>query len=282
MRTTLAIKRNSAARATSTLALAISALIAINSAHAEVDGWQQVKKDGVLRCGTAVTAPYVTRDPKTQTYSGPFPELCKGFAKQLGVKIEFIDSTWPNMIAGIQSHKWDMGLALTDTPEREKAIRFSAPVIHSSVTFSYNKNNAKLDGGPKSFADLDKSEVTVAVMSGSVADQAITQELKKANIMRLPGTDESRLAFLSKRADVLADDSATNMLTAAAHKDSVKVFEPNPPVMSQPAGFGLSKDVSDADMAVLNKYIEDQEKSGAIDKLTKQGVAQALAGSSTQ
>lgn len=265
-------------RIVSVAAVVIGSLSVIGTASAEIPGWENVKKEGVLKCGAAVTPPYVIRDPKTQTYSGPFSELCKGFAEQLKVKAEFVDSTWPNMIAGIQSHKWDMGMALTDTPEREKAIRFSSPVIHSSVTFSYNKKNPKVGGAPKVLADLDKPEITVSVMAGSVADQAISQELKKANIMRLPGSDEARLALLSKRADVFADDIATNMLVAAAHPDSIATFEPKPAVMSQPAGFGLSNDVSDADMATLNKYIEEQGKSGAIGKMTKQAVDQTLAG----
>lgn len=254
-------------------AIATSAFTIAGAIHAADEPWQAVKKEGVLRCGAAQSAPYVIRDPKTQAYGGVFPELCKEFGeKVLKVKVEFVDTTWTNIIAGVQSSKWDMGMALTDTVERRKAISFSAPVIYSSVTFDYFKANPKLKGPLKSLPDLDQPEVTLAVMSGSVADKAISEVLKKANIMRLPGSDEVRLALLSKRADVMVDDVATNMLVAAVHADTVTMFDPKPPVMALPAGFGLNKNLTAADLKVLDDFIATKMKSGAIDKLMKEAI----------
>ncbi|AUT62787.1 substrate-binding periplasmic protein [Paraburkholderia terrae] len=260
---------------------ACSALAAHNSAHAEVQAgntWQKVREAGVLRCGAGITPPYVTRDAKTQQYGGLFTELCRGFAKDvLHVKPEFVDTSWPNMIAGVQSNKWDLAMSLSYSEERAKAIKFSAPVVYSSVTFVYNKNNPKLKKPPVTVTDLDKPELSVAVMSGSIADKAVGAQMKTTNIMRLPGTDETRLALMSKRTDFMADDSATNLIVVAAHPDSLSVFQPKPELVPQPACFGLNKGVSDADIDVLNKYIEEQRKNGSIDKLTKQAVDATVA-----
>ena len=273
MKTFSLSNRRAIARASSIAAFVVGAFSIYGVAHADADAdktWQSVRKAGVLRCGAALSAPYVIRDPKTQTYSGPFPDLCKDFAEQvLKVKVEFVDTSWSNIIAGVQSNKWDMGMALTDTPERRKAIHFSTPVIYSSVTFDYNKSNPKLKGPLKSLPDLDQSDITLAVMSGSVADKAISDVLKKANIMRLPGSDEVRLALLSKRADVMVDDIGTNMLVAAVHVGTITMFEPQPPVMALPAGFGLNKNLTDADLRVLDDFITAKVKSGAIDRSTK-------------
>ncbi|MGA9913851.1 transporter substrate-binding domain-containing protein [Paraburkholderia sp.] len=238
--------------------------------------WQKVKSEGVLRCGAAVSPPYVIRDPKTQSYGGAFADLCRGFAQKLNVKAEFVDSTWPNLIAGLQSKKWDMALSLSDTPEREKAVSFSAPVTESSVTFAYNKNNPKFKSAPTSLTDLNRPDVTLAVMAGSVADKAIGDNLPKATIMRLPGADEARLALLSRRADVLADDIATNMLVTAAHPDSIVAFKPEPALAALPANFGVNKEIPVADLAVLNQYIAEQKQSGAVDRMMKQAVQQTL------
>jgi polar amino acid transport system substrate-binding protein len=75
----------------------------------------------------------------------------------------------------------------------------------------------------------------------------------------------------------MADDSATNLILVAAHPDTLSVFQPKPELVPQPACFGLSKGMSDADIDVLNKYIEEQRKNGAIDKLTKQAVDATVA-----
>ncbi|KAE8754421.1 transporter substrate-binding domain-containing protein [Paraburkholderia madseniana] len=281
MKASSIISSNPLKRCTVIAALAFATLSMQSTAHAEVDAgntWQKVRQGGVLRCGAGITPPYVIRDAKTQQYSGVFTEICRGFAQNvLKVKAEFIDTSWPNMIAGVQSGKWDMAMSLSYTEERAKAIRFSTPVTNSSVTFVYNKNNPKLKAAPKAMADLDNADLTIAVMSGSIADKATTAELKKATIMRLPGSDETRLALLSKRADLMADDIATNMIVTAAHPDTLVGFQPAPALVPQPACFGLNKEISDADVAVLNKYIEEQRSSGALDKLTKQAVDATVA-----
>ncbi|MDE3027613.1 MAG: transporter substrate-binding domain-containing protein, partial [Paracoccaceae bacterium] len=94
------------------------------AAHA--DGyWQKVQAAGVLRCGAAVAPPYVMRDPATGAYSGFFADLCREFADTLKVKPQFVDTTWDNIVAGLQAGKWDMSLALNRTPARAMAINFS-------------------------------------------------------------------------------------------------------------------------------------------------------------
>ncbi|WP_409018162.1 transporter substrate-binding domain-containing protein [Caballeronia sp. LZ035] len=125
------------------LAIALS-LTGASALAQDAGAWQSVKKAGVLRCGAAVAPPYVMHDPKTGEYSGFFSELCRNFGeKVLKVKVEFVDTTWDNIVAGLQSNKWDLSMALNDTPEREKAIAFSAPATDYNVTLVYNKNNPK-------------------------------------------------------------------------------------------------------------------------------------------
>ncbi|MDN7656788.1 transporter substrate-binding domain-containing protein [Burkholderia multivorans] len=258
-------------------ATAFGFLISSPTAHAQdASAWQSVRKAGVLRCGIATSPPYTMKDPKTGAYSGVFPELCRDFGeKVLKVKVEYVDTTWDNIVAGLQSDKWDISLSLNNTPERQKAIAFSQPVTDYSVTFSFNKNNPKLKS-VRSIADIDKPGYTVTVMSGSAGDKAISPLLKQATIMRLPGFDETRLALMSKRADVLADDNMANILLSRAHPDWVELFKPNPLLAPQGICFGIRKDTPAADVAVLNQFIEQQIKSGAVNKLIEASVKQTL------
>lgn len=245
--------------------------------HAD-DSWKQVKTSGVLRCGVAASPPYVMRDPKTGDYSGIFPDLCRSFAKDvLKVKPEFVDTNWDNIVAGLQSEKWDISLSLNDTPERRKAISFTAPAIDYSVTFAYNKNNPKIPAGSNKVEDIDKPNITVIVLSGTAADKAVSPILKNAKIMRLPGFDETRLALMSKRGDVLADDNMSNMLLESAHKDWVNILVPNPLLAKQGIAIGIRKDTPVQDIGVLNKFIQEQRTSGEVDKLIKESVDETLA-----
>ncbi|NIE66942.1 transporter substrate-binding domain-containing protein [Burkholderia sp. Ax-1719] len=250
----------------------------VSTAHAQDTGtWQSVKKAGVLRCGAAVAPPYVMRDPKTGDYSGFFSDLCRSFGENvLKVKVEFVDTSWDNIVAGLQSDKWDLSMALNDTPEREKAIAFSVPATDYNVSLVYNKNNPKIPKTVKSIADIDKPGMTIAVMSGTVGDKAISSVVKQAQIMRLPGNDETRLAMMSKRADLLADANITNMLLTEAHPDWAVAIHPNPPLAQESVSFGVRKDTSPADLAVLNDFLNSQVKSGAVNRLIKTSVQAML------
>lgn len=259
-----------------------AALVAVAAqsfyASAEEESWKSVRSSGVLRCGAAVSPPYVMRDPKTGDYSGLFPELCKAFGRDvLKVKVEFVDTSWDNIVAGLQSEKWDISLSLNDTPERRKAISFSKPAIGYSVNFAYNVKNAKLANGVNSMDDVDHAGISVAVMSGTAQDKAISGVLKKATIVRLPGFDETRLSLMSKRADFLADDSMTNTLLTTAHPDWAKTFTPTPRLAEQGIALGVNKNTPDTDIHVLNDFVDQQIKSGAVDKMTKDSVDQSVA-----
>ncbi|KER74584.1 MULTISPECIES: transporter substrate-binding domain-containing protein [Burkholderia] len=258
-------------------AVAASLFAATASHAAGPDAWAGVKKAGVLRCGAAVAPPYVMRDPKTGAYSGFFSDLCRDFGQNvLKVKVEFVDTSWDNIVAGLQSDKWDLSLALNDTPEREKAVAFSAPATDYNVSFVYNKNNPRVPKNLRSIADIDKPTLTIAVMSGTSQDKAISAELKQARIMRLPGNDETRLSLISKRADLLADANITNMLLTEAHPDWSASFNPAPPLAQQEVAFGLRKDTPKADLDVLNGYLAQQIKSGAVNRLIKTSVQAML------
>lgn len=254
-----------------------ASLVSLPARADDAGAWQSVKKAGVLRCGAAVAPPYVMRDPMSGSYRGFFSEICRDFGQNvLKVRVEFVDASWDNLVAGLQSGKWDLAMALNDTPERRKAVAFSTPAAKYDVSFVYNKNNSKIPAGARNIGDLDKSGVTIAVMSGTAQDKALSGAIKQAKIMRLPGNDETRLALMSKRADLLADASITNMLLTEAHPEWAQAFSPAPPLAEQDVAFGLRKDTPAADVDLLNKFIGKQVESGAVDKLIKASIQTML------
>ena len=240
--------------------------------------WANVKKAGVLRCGAAVAPPYVMRDPKTGAYSGFFADICRDFGQNvLKVKVQFVDTTWDNIVAGLQASKWDLSMALNNTPERARAVSFSSGASSYEVSFAYNKSNPKLARVPQSIAEVDKPGVTVAVMSGTSQDKVITAAFKQAQIMRLPGMDETRLAVTSHRADLLADASDSNWIFVESHPEWAAAFAPKPALAKQEVAFGLRKATAPADIAMLDAYLSKKVASGAVDTLIKKAVRETLA-----
>ncbi|NWA29782.1 transporter substrate-binding domain-containing protein [Pseudomonas gingeri] len=260
-------------------AAATGALLSQATAQAaDATLWQGVQKAGVLRCGAAVAAPYVMRDARSGQYSGYFVDLCRDFGeKVLKVKVEFVDTNWDNLVAGLQGGKWDMAMALNQTPERAMAVTFSVPATDYQISLLTNKDNPKFASAGSAIADYDKPGVSFAVMSGTAADKAISAVVKQGSVMRLPGMDETRLAVMSHRADVLVDASDTNHLFAIANPDWTKEILPVPALAKQGVAFGINRDAAPSDLQVLNIYLTQRRETGEIAALVDKASALANA-----
>jgi polar amino acid transport system substrate-binding protein len=262
------------------LALTLAAVVPVAQAQTAPSEsyWQGVQKAGVLRCGAAVAPPYVMRNPATGEYSGFFADLCKDFANVLKVKPQFVDTTWDNIVAGLQSGKWDMSLALNRTPVRGMAVQFSSAAMEYQISLAYNKGNNKIPANAKSVADIDKAGVTLAVMSGTAQDKAISAIVKKATVLRLPSNDETRLALTSKRADMLVDASDTNQLLLQANPTWAVAMLPTPALAKQGVAFGLPRSLSAADVEVVNIFVEEAVATGQVDNYIRKAVDEVLKG----
>ncbi|WP_210526206.1 substrate-binding periplasmic protein [Rubellimicrobium arenae] len=264
---------------TTATAVVLAGAAQLASAQDATGYWQQVQANGVLRCGAAVAPPYVMRDPATGQYSGFFADLCREFADVLEVEPEFVDTTWDNIVAGLQAGRWDMSLALNRTPVRAMAVNFSIPAMEYQISLAYDKNNAKIPANPQTVADIDQEGVTLAVMSGTAQDTAISAAIKNATILRLPSNDETRLAVVSKRADILVDASDTNQLFTQSNPDWAVAFNPTPALAKQGVAFGLPATLSAQDVSVVNIFLEEKVATGHVDQLIHNAVDQVLAAS---
>jgi polar amino acid transport system substrate-binding protein len=260
-------------------ALALMAGLSTTAASAQsTEGyWQGVQKTGSLRCGAAVAPPYVMRDPASGEYSGFYADLCRELAEVLKVKPQFVDTSWDNIVAGLQAGKWDVSLALNRTAPRAMAVQFSIPAMEYQISLAYNKNNPKIPAGAKSVADIDKEGVTLAVMSGTAQDKAVSAAVKKATVLRLPGNDETRLAAMSKRADILVDASDTNLLFTQSNPDWI-ALNPTPALAKQGVSFGLPRQLSAADVDVVNIFLEERVATGHVDELIRKAADKVLKG----
>jgi len=265
-----------ALRATATLALISGISTTTASAQTAAGYWQSVQKNGALRCGAAIAPPYIMRNPATGEYSGFFADLCKEFADVLKVKPQFVDTTWDNIVAGLQAGKWDISLALNRTPVRSMAVQFTIPAMYSQLSFAYDKNNPKVSGTPKSAADIDVAGTSIAVMSGTASDKAISGTIKNATILRLPGSDETRLALRSKRADFIADEYDSNQLFVQANPDSIVAFNPEPALFKQGVAFAVPRNLSAADVEVVNIFLEEKVATGHVEALIHKAVDEVL------
>jgi polar amino acid transport system substrate-binding protein len=222
--------------------------------------WQQIKQRGELRIGVTPGEPWYFKDPASGQWSGIGYRMGQQIAKDLGVKLVPVETTWGNSVAAIQANQIDVMFVLDPTDERKKAIDFP-----DEPFFWYAQGVLVRDGlQAKSWEDLDKPEVKLAVTLGTAPDRDVTKRLPKAKIERFQNMDEAIAAFYAGRVDGAAFyHPALVMQQARVKKGSVVI--PQPVVaLSTSAGIRREDDKSFRDF--LGKEFDKYYKSGETQK----------------
>jgi polar amino acid transport system substrate-binding protein len=178
----------------------------------------KIRANGKLRAGVAVTPPWLLQDPSTKEYYGPTIDLIERIAAELGVPVEYVDSGWDVLIAGLQSDKFDLTAApMFATPERMKVIDF-VNYTEAGTCYFAKKDNDKVN----SLEDLNSSDVTIVTFTGTGTEEGIREKYPEAtinSIVQPPGGQPPLEDVLSGRADVGPFDSPLAIFLAQQYPD---------------------------------------------------------------
>jgi polar amino acid transport system substrate-binding protein len=113
-------------------------------------------KPGVLTIGMEIGYPpmeYFDTDGKTPI--GFDVRMAKAIAAKLGLKVEFVDTAWDGIFAGVDTGKYDCIIsAVTVTPERQAAYNFTKPYIGNAQALVVTKNTAITAVKPEELSGL--------------------------------------------------------------------------------------------------------------------------------
>jgi len=105
-----------------------------------------VRKAGVLRVGTSPTYPPLEyKDPMTQKLMGLDIDLSEEIGKRLGLKVEWVEQSFDQLINSLDTGRVDMGASgITDIPVRREKADFVDYFSTGSQLFTTSANEAKL------------------------------------------------------------------------------------------------------------------------------------------
>lgn len=229
--------------------------------------WSQLQARGTVRVGVADAPPLLQRDPNTGKWTGYFLDVMNGFGEKLGIKVEPVETTWGNMVAGLQAGKWDIAMALNRTPERALAVNFSIPIWTQDMGVLYDKRNPLITPDMKTLEDFDKDNMTIAVTQGGAIDLTITPMIKNAKLLRLEDPTAGRLAIMSRRATIDIEDADINRITILHNPDWATQIIPKPNPVEQGIAFAVRKSVPLEELQVLDIYLEEQVANGTVQRL---------------
>ena len=141
-----------------------------------------------------VTGKEANGDPQ-----GVSPDMARALAHELDVDIDLISFSRPGELAdAIFEDKWDIG-NIANEPERAKSITFSLPYTSIESTFLLRKHL-----NFNTIKDIDQEGIRIAVAERSAYDLWLTENIKKADLIRAKSIDESFSIFQENQYEVLA------------------------------------------------------------------------------
>ncbi len=136
------------------VAVVMAAGLVLSGCSKKLEKGECTIEKGVLKVGMEIGYPpmeYYDVDGKTPI--GFDVELGKAVAERLGLTVEFIDTAWDGIFAGLETNKYDVVMSsATITPERQEAMDFSAPYVGNGQAIVVRADSNFRPEGPQDLA----------------------------------------------------------------------------------------------------------------------------------
>lgn len=193
-----------AVAAMSVAAVVATAAVRPSTANADsnTSSVSAIKKRGTLRVAVFGDLPpygWVNKNGKRVGYD---VALARQMAKDMGVKVKFVQVNANNRVDTLNSSKADIVLAnFTQTPERKQVVDFAKPYMKVSVGVV----------SPKKKAITNVNQLKgkkVIVTKGTTAENYFTSKQKGVSLLKFDSKTQQFNALKNNRAAALADDNS--------------------------------------------------------------------------
>ncbi len=237
---------------------------------------------GTLEVGVRSAAPYVVVKPNDE-YSGLAIDIYEEVGRQLGLEVNYVQTSFDALVPGLQSKRIDMTAPMGDYKDRQDEVDF--------VDYAKSEVSA-LSLVERKLAIRTSSDLcgrTVAIEVGAATEKATKQidadctAAGKAalKVDAYPNKNAGVLAVQSQRADILLAPFAANAEVSNAQPDAF-VSEPLSDALELPGGgavYGIAVTKNSGLADVVVKVIQQMAADGTYDELfAKYGIEKAAIG----
>ncbi|MBR1837834.1 MAG: transporter substrate-binding domain-containing protein [Kiritimatiellae bacterium] len=190
-------------------AAAVLAALLAGCAHlaAERTAVERVRDRGVLLVGsTGDYRPLTWHDPETGRWEGFGIEIAGRIAAELGVRAEFVQTSWPTLAADVRAEPpaFDFAIGgITVTDARKASMAMSDGYLANGKTILCRAADA---GRFRSLADVDRPDVRVMVNPGGLNEAFARAKLTNAQLLVHERNEEIPGLVAEGRADAMVTE----------------------------------------------------------------------------
>lgn len=143
------------------------------------------------------------RNPKSLQLSGIDIDNAYAVAKELGVQVQFVESSFAKLVDDVTTDRCDIAMfAVGVTATRQEKLRFTQAHMVSDIYAITTKTNRRI----QSWNDIDRPGVVVTVAKGTLHEPVMKAKLKQAELLVVDTPAAREQEVQSGRADVFMTD----------------------------------------------------------------------------
>lgn len=226
-----------------------------STAHQSQSGTlQSILEKGTLRVGVSLFIPWTLKTKEDQLVGFEI-DVAKQLAKDLGVQPEFHVFDWEKIVLALLNREIDIITAgMVITPQRALKVNFSQPYDSSGIGLVTNIPLTKAFRGSE---DLNRKEVLITAVTGTIAEDLARRVFPKATIKTFPTSQEALQAVTIGKVHGYIEHEPITTFAALDHSDTVD--EPlSKPLLETKTGFAVNKGDPDF-LNFLNAWIISHE-----------------------
>lgn len=143
------------------------------------------------------------RNPKTGQLSGIDIDVAQALGLELGVRVRFVDSSFPQLVPNLQNNVCDIAMhAVGITPQRAAALAFTQPYMRSGIYAVVSAHAGTVDR----WEQLDQPGRVIAVQAGTFMEPVMRATLRYARLAVIVPPMQRETEVESGRADAFMTD----------------------------------------------------------------------------
>ena len=221
-------------------------------------------KRGTLRVGmTGDYLPFTYFDKATAKFRGFDVDMAEALGKALGVKVEFVQTTWPQMMKDFEADNFEVAMGgVSITLDRQKKGMFSTPIMREGKTpIARCADKGKFE----TIAEIDKAGTRVIVNPGGTNERFAKANIKNAEIKTWNDNVTIFDEIAKGNADLMMTDAAETRYQQKQHAGVLCAVHPEKPFDFAEKAYWLQRDV--ALKAFVDQWLHIATEDGSYRKI---------------
>ena len=176
-------------------------------------------------CTTGAYRPFTYKDPRTGAYSGIDVTMAQDLAARLGVKVEWVPTTWKTLMPDFTA-RCDIGMGgISISTDRLHQAFFTEPLLTEGKTpITLCSKVADYD----TVAEINKAGVRSITPIGGTNEKFAVKHYPQGRIIRWKDNNTIFDEIIAGRADVMTTDASETVWVAKTHPELCAVHPDKP------------------------------------------------------